>query len=137
MVPAAYVKLQRWPLTPNGKLDRKALPEPSELDLPRAGYVAPATATEAALCDIWKDLLGVARVGATENFFQLGGHSILVIRMLAALNTSFGLSLTARAVFDKATPANLGAHIDVLLALSRREVATQGMGEEEYMEGEL
>ncbi|HYD80119.1 MAG TPA: phosphopantetheine-binding protein, partial [Paucimonas sp.] len=137
MVPAAYVKLEALPLTPNGKIDRKALPAPGDAEASRPAYVAPVTATEAALCEIWQDLLGTRRVGTTDNFFQLGGHSILVIRMLAIVNKRFDVNLTVATVFDKTDCASLGAHIDRLAALGRKPPVEALAGQEQYVEGEL
>ena len=74
MVPTAWVVLDAFPLTSNGKVDRRSLPEP-EVD--SAEYVAPQTETEKVLCDIWQDVLGIEQVGINDNFFRLGGHSIL------------------------------------------------------------
>src|SRR5437762_2185320 len=75
MVPSAYVELSEMPLTRNGKVDRKALPEPEGLVVREAEYMAPRTATEEVLAGIWSELLRVERVGVMDNFFELGGHS--------------------------------------------------------------
>nr|WP_280622819.1 phosphopantetheine-binding protein [Burkholderia pseudomallei] len=79
MVPSAYVRLDAWPLTPNGKLDRRALPAPADDAYARAEYEAPQGAKEEALAAIWKDLLPVERISRHDNFFELGGHSLLAI----------------------------------------------------------
>jgi amino acid adenylation domain-containing protein len=86
MIPSAFVVLERLPLTPNGKIDRKALPEPQEAgaaaDDGADGYVAPRTPTEQAIAEIWKQVLGVARVSIYDNFFDLGGHSLLSTQVM-------------------------------------------------------
>jgi amino acid adenylation domain-containing protein len=86
MVPSAFVVLERLPLTPNGKIDRKALPEPQEVvpegDGAEDAHVAPRTPTEQAVAEIWKQVLGVARVSIYDNFFDLGGHSLLSTQVM-------------------------------------------------------
>jgi aryl carrier-like protein len=107
MIPAAFVVLDAFPLTPNGKLDLKALPAP---DLDRtalsAGYVAPRTPTEATLADIWSSVLGVETVGVQDNFFELGGDSILTIQVVSRAARA-GLHLTPRYLFERPTIAAL------------------------------
>ncbi|HEV2704610.1 MAG TPA: amino acid adenylation domain-containing protein [Pyrinomonadaceae bacterium] len=107
MMPSAFVLLDALPLTPNGKLDRRALPPPGtarpEL---REEYVAPATPTEELLADIWKQVLGIERVGTHDNFFALGGDSILSIQIIARANQA-GLRLTPQHLFQNQTIAAL------------------------------
>jgi amino acid adenylation domain-containing protein len=105
MVPMAFVALQELPLTTNGKLDRAALPEP-DLALLKNTHVAPQTNAERILCCICEELLGVDEVGVQDNFFQLGGHSLLVIRLIALARDS-ELYLTANQVFSSQTLAEL------------------------------
>jgi amino acid adenylation domain-containing protein len=94
MVPAQIVKLEHMPLTPNGKVDRKALPEPEVLGAEReAGYVAPGTELESRLCAIWAKVLGVPRVGVHDNFFDLGGHSLSLIRLRSEAQVLLGRDL--------------------------------------------
>ncbi len=109
MVPSAFVLLAQWPLTPNGKVDRKALPEP-DVSGQQEIYVAPRTETEKLLCEIWREVLGVERVGVTDNFFQLGGHSLLVIQVISKLQQQ-GLSLTARQFFAAPRVADLAKEL--------------------------
>ncbi|CAI2767111.1 non ribosomal peptide synthetase [Flavobacterium collinsii] len=81
MVPMIWVELEEMPLTSNGKLDKKALPDPDGLELYVKEYVAPVTDTEHQLAQIWENLLGVEKVGVHDNFFELGGHSLLATRL--------------------------------------------------------
>jgi acyl carrier protein len=97
MVPSALVILDRLPLSPNGKLDRHALPEPTGMQ-PRTGYVAPRTDTERVLAEIWAEVLGVDRVGADDDFFELGGDSVRSLQIAAKAKIAFDLALTPRDV---------------------------------------
>ncbi|MBA5960964.1 amino acid adenylation domain-containing protein [Pseudomonas lactis] len=92
MVPAQWVVLQQMPLSPNGKLDRKALPEPDTTQQTCA-YLAPQTELEKQLAAIWSDILGVKRVGLRDNFFELGGHSLLVLMLKERIRIVTGINL--------------------------------------------
>jgi len=111
MVPSAFVLLEKLPLTPNGKVDRKALPEP-DLSQRQGDYVAPRTETERVLCDIWQEVLGVERVGVTDNFFRLGGHSLLATRQLAQLSNQFGVFIPMKELFSRQNVFELGLFVD-------------------------
>ncbi|MEU3648453.1 non-ribosomal peptide synthase/polyketide synthase [Lentzea sp. NPDC034063] len=104
MVPAVFVLLERLPLSPNGKLDRGALPEPLDTAV---GSVEPRTDNERILAGIWAEVLGVRSVGVEDDFFALGGDSILGAQVLARVRAAFGIGLSARAVFDAGTVAEL------------------------------
>jgi amino acid adenylation domain-containing protein len=117
MVPAAFVSLEKVPLTPNGKLDRRALPQPSwaadlALDEPPSGK------TEEVLAAIWQDVLGVPKVGRRANFFELGGHSLLAIRM-AHQASKAGLALGAGLVLRHPTLEQLAEAVDAAAASAR------------------
>ena len=113
MVPAAFVLLERLPLTPNGKVDRAALPAPPPLEA--AGpLAAPRTPTEALLAGIWCEVLGRERVGIDENFFEAGGHSLLVMRVVARVAKVFGLELPLRELFEAPTVAALAERLEAL-----------------------
>jgi acyl-coenzyme A synthetase/AMP-(fatty) acid ligase/acyl carrier protein len=111
MVPSIFVQLEAIPLTPNGKADRKALPEPDttrpELD---NAFIAPRTPIETKLAEIWAEVLRVERVGIRDNFFELGGDSILSLQIVAKANQT-GLKLTPKELFNHQTIAELATVI--------------------------
>ena len=102
MIPAFFVVLSALPLTANGKVNRQALPKVAAQDLAQAGYAAPVGETEEILAAIWQDLLNVERVGRHGNFFYLGGHSLLIICLIAKLQAKY-LSLDVQTVFNTPT----------------------------------
>ncbi|GAA4977569.1 non-ribosomal peptide synthetase [Actinoplanes utahensis] len=109
-VPAAVVLLDALPMTPHGKLDRRALPEPDyRTDTPGR---APRNPREAILCDIFAEVLGVATVGLDDDFFALGGHSLLVNRLVNSIREALGTDLAIRQVFRTPTVAGLSAALD-------------------------
>ncbi|MET0400647.1 MAG: amino acid adenylation domain-containing protein, partial [Longimicrobiaceae bacterium] len=113
MVPSALVVMDSFPLTHNGKVDRRALPAPESADA--AEHVAPRTPTEEILAGIWADVLRRERVGATDDFFALGGHSLMATRVIARAREAFGVEVPLRTIFEAPTVAALGARVDDLL----------------------
>jgi amino acid adenylation domain-containing protein/thioester reductase-like protein len=113
MVPSAFVLLEAFPRTPNGKLDRRALPAPGARGEQAQSYAAPRTPDEAALAQIWADVLGQERVGIHDSFFDLGGHSILALQILARLRDSLGVRLPLRHLFDAPTVAQLAQVVEI------------------------
>ena len=115
MVPHAVVALAQLPLTANGKLDRAALPDP-DADAAPAGpsFVEPRTPTEATIAAIWCEVLKRDRVGTQDNFLELGGHSLIAIRILGRLSKAFSVRLPLRVLFEAPTVAALAAQIDQL-----------------------
>ncbi|HST62230.1 MAG TPA: amino acid adenylation domain-containing protein, partial [Longimicrobium sp.] len=111
MVPAAFVSLDALPLTPNGKVDRRALPAP-ELASAADRYVAPRTPVEEILAEIWAEVLRLERVGVEDNFFALGGHSLLLMRLLANIQATFDLEISIRAVFSMPTLEAMAGEIE-------------------------
>ncbi|QXF34496.1 non-ribosomal peptide synthetase [Photorhabdus luminescens] len=106
MVPAAFVRLDAFPLTPNGKLDRRALPAPDSKAFARQVYAAPQGETEMALAAIWCELLGVEQISRYDSFFALGGHSLLAVRMIERLR-HLGLTLAVRDLFQSPVLSDL------------------------------
>ena len=111
MVPAFFVHMQAWPLTPNGKINRRALPKP-DAHGQRAEFVAPSTPVESQLADIWKGILKVDQVGIHDSFFLLGGHSLLATQVTARVRGQIGRELPLKAMFDHPTVAELAVYLD-------------------------
>nr|WP_244123661.1 non-ribosomal peptide synthetase [Burkholderia gladioli] len=110
MVPTAFVRLDALPLSPNGKLDRRALPAPDSSALARQVYEAPQGEIECALAEIWAELLGVERIGRHDSFFALGGHSLLAVRLVGRI-AALGTELPLAKLFASPTLAGLAALI--------------------------
>jgi acyl carrier protein len=110
MTPVAFIALNNLPLTPIGKVDRKALPLPEDVR-PMAGYVAPRNKVEQLLASIWQDVLEIEQVGIHDNFFDLGGASIQSLQVVAHANMA-GLRLSAETIFEYQTIAELAEHIN-------------------------
>ncbi|MEJ2636856.1 MAG: amino acid adenylation domain-containing protein [Calditrichia bacterium] len=114
MIPSAFVKLDKIPLTPSGKLDHKSLPLPefSRQEL-SAEYVAPRNAVEKKLVEIVSGLLKIDKVGVYDNFFELGGHSLLATQFMSRLRETFGLEIPLRILFEKPVIAEVAAEIEL------------------------
>jgi amino acid adenylation domain-containing protein len=114
MVPRIFVHIKQIPRTVNGKVDRAALPDPAA-NANRAEYVAPRTPAEERLAAILASLMGLDRVGVNENFFLLGGHSLLGTQVISRVRDSFGVELPLRSLFDAPTISDLSAEIERLI----------------------
>ncbi|QMV22428.1 hypothetical protein GQS52_12235 [Streptomyces sp. SCUT-3] len=100
MVPSVLMTAADLPLTPNGKVDRRALPAPDWSRLSEDRYVAPSTLTEETLAQIWAEALNVARVGAEDNFFEIGGDSLRSMQITGAVEAAFAVRLPHRTLFE-------------------------------------
>ncbi|MFL6116766.1 MAG: condensation domain-containing protein, partial [Catenulispora sp.] len=109
MVPSSFALLQRLPLDANGKLDRRGLPAADAGAAADAAYIAPRTRAERVVADVWAEVLGADRVGAEDDFFALGGDSILSIRVASRLRAELGVEVSPLAVFSDPTVASLAA----------------------------
>ena len=112
MVPGALVIVDSFPQTPSGKLDRKALPKPSLTRPDLCPFVAPSSEQEQQLAEMWTDILQLDRVGVNDNFFQIGGSSILALKAISRMQTEMGLSLNAPEMFDNPTVSQLLAYVE-------------------------
>src|SRR6185369_1871062 len=122
MAPSAFVFLSELPLTPHGKINRSALPEPGRPELSDS-YVEPRTETEALVCALWAGILKLERVGIYDNFFELGGHSLLATQLMSRLREAFQVELPLRLLFEQPTVAGLTQSIEAELVEGRKALA--------------
>ncbi|MDJ0572741.1 MAG: condensation domain-containing protein, partial [Pleurocapsa sp. MO_192.B19] len=120
MIPAVFVVLEAFPLTPNGKIDRRALPTPDLANDRLEAFIAPRTPTEAAIAEIVASVLKLDRVGIYDNFFELGGHSLLATQVISRLQRTFSVELPTRILFESPTVAELEA-----IVLAYRQSGTE------------
>ena len=112
MVPAAYVRMESLPLTPSGKLDRKALPAPEQEAYAVRSYEEPVGEMETKLAEVWAEVLKLEKIGRHDNFFELGGHSLMAVRVATRLRESFKVDIPLRRMFEAPTIAQLAEVID-------------------------
>ncbi|CAG0937720.1 enterobactin synthetase component F [Thermoflexales bacterium] len=124
MVPAAFVVLDALPLTTSGKVDRRALPAP-DFSAPRQNYAPPETPVEEKLIKLWAEVLPAKQIGIHDNFFEVGGHSLLAAQIIHRINRTFQLDLPMRSLFEEPTVAGLGLLIEERLL---EEVSNQTPG---------
>ncbi|WP_339373116.1 non-ribosomal peptide synthetase, partial [Paenibacillus elgii] len=103
MIPSYFMQLEQMPLTPNGKVDRKALPAPEESMLTGTEYVAPRTAAEVQLAQIWQEVLGIQSVGVKDDFFNIGGHSLRATQLVSRIHKGMDSRISLREVFQSST----------------------------------
>ncbi|MDJ0840480.1 MAG: amino acid adenylation domain-containing protein [Acidobacteriota bacterium] len=116
MVPGRFVCLEALPLTPSGKLDRKRLPKPDQVN-PGADYVAPRTPMEAQIAAIWADVLELERVGVRDNFFDIGGHSLLATRVISRVEEARQVTLPLRFALEEPTVEGFAQRLDLFLRI--------------------
>jgi acyl carrier protein len=124
MVPSAYCRLKRMPLTDNGKIDLRALPEPARWRAEPRSARPPESAAEIAIAGVWEELLDARNIGATANFFEIGGHSLKASALASRLSRMFGLKITLRNVFDSPTVAELARLVATLAQAEHRDGVT-------------
>jgi acyl-coenzyme A synthetase/AMP-(fatty) acid ligase len=131
-MPSAFVFLESLPMTPSGKVNRRGLPAPDARrpDL-EEGFVAPRTAAEQAVADVWSRVLDLEKVGVHDNFFDLGGHSLLATQVVSRLRRAFGSDVPLRALFEAPTVAELA------LAIVQRQAAATAPADLERMLAEI
>jgi amino acid adenylation domain-containing protein len=113
LVPTFFVTLEQLPLTANGKVDRRALPQPDpSLTNLKREFIAPRNATEELVSGAWSEVLGISQIGIHDNFFELGGHSLRATQVLSRINVIFKIELRLSAVFEHSTVAGLAAAIE-------------------------
>ncbi len=112
MIPTHLVHMKQMPLTSNGKIDRKALPEPSEMERGIKGYVSPRTKLESDLQEIWKEILGVNDIGVQDHFFEIGGHSLKATALAGKINKRLGYEIRLRQIFEAPTIEGLAKLIE-------------------------
>jgi amino acid adenylation domain-containing protein len=131
MVPSTFVFLDALPLTPNGKVDRQALPAPQGQRQLAEAYVPPRTTTEHTLTALWQEVLRVEKIGVHDNFFALGGHSLLVDQVMSRVHSAFSVEIRLSSLFETPTVAGLAETIEATLrAVQSSQVATTATTEE-------
>ena len=125
MIPAAFVMLGAFPLGPNGKVDRAALPEPDAGASPPTSFVAPRTPIEEVIASIWAELLRRDRIGAEDNFFDLGGDSLLSTQVVSRVRAAFEIDLPLRRFFEGSTVAALAGVVEELLVAKLESISDE------------
>jgi acyl carrier protein len=141
MVPSGFVVLSQLPLTPNGKVDRKALPAPDHAGTVSTEFVAPQTETEKVLAEIWAEVLSVEKLGIHDNFFDLGGHSLMATQVVSRIRDIFKVDLPLSKLFEIPTVAQLSVQLETIgnnsnLSLAKR-LQTASNNQEKREEIEL
>ena len=132
MMPSAFIMLDALPLTPSGKIDRKALPRPDRTQPHReTAFVAARTPLEEDLVNIWRELLGIEQIGIHDKFFELGGHSLLLTRLASRIHRTFGVEVPLRVLFNTPTV------VDMTTAIAARQVEHEDQTEAHHLLAEL
>jgi len=126
MIPSAFVYLDALPLTSHGKIDRRALPAPdAERPALAEAFIAPRTPTEKSLASIWTKLLGINRVGINDNYFELGGDSLLATQLVSQVRRVFEVELPLVDLFQHPTLAELAASIEEIIIEQMEEISEE------------
>ncbi|MCG8672138.1 MAG: amino acid adenylation domain-containing protein [Pseudomonadales bacterium] len=139
MVPAAYIFMERLPITPNGKIDKRALPEPAADAYQAAEYVGPRNNVEEGLVEIWQEVLSMPQVGIYDDFFELGGHSLLITKVSSRIKEKLNVELPLRTLFEVPTIAALAEIIASVMwqAKPQEESSEDEWDDEDFEEGTL
>jgi amino acid adenylation domain-containing protein len=138
MVPTLFMALEAMPLTPNGKVDRKELPQPDSIRRElEANYVAPRNELEQQIADIWAQVLNLEKVGIHDNFFELGGYSLLAIQAVSRLRQALQVEILLPILFEVPTVADLARRIETMRWALQGSQASQTNSTDDYEEGEL
>jgi len=121
MIPSSITELQKFPLTPNGKIDRKGLPEPNVSTTQDRKFEEPESTIEKKLASIWQELLNRERIGIHDNFFELGGHSLIAIQALSQINEVFSANISIPVFFELATIDKIQKYLEVIASVNKRE----------------
>jgi amino acid adenylation domain-containing protein/non-ribosomal peptide synthase protein (TIGR01720 family) len=134
MIPSFFVEMDMLPLTSNGKIDRKKLPDPGEGgNSSSREYVAPRNETEEKLVVMWQEILGKEKIGVQDSFFELGGHSLKVVQLISRINTSFLVRVNIQVIFKEETIENISEHIQFLINQNSRKESKEEMVEIDLM----
>ncbi|KNC65360.1 hypothetical protein AC626_23610 [Pseudoalteromonas rubra] len=133
MMPKLGVVIDDWPLTANGKVNKKALPEADSSTL-QDTYVAPENDIEQTLCEIWSQLLGIAHqdISTQSHFFDLGGHSLLVVKLATQVRETFNIEFSIQELYDATRICDQAVHIEYLQLKSNRDTQTEACEELEW-----
>ena len=132
MIPSIFMAVEEYPLTPNGKVDRRALPDPDDTAVTSGQeFVVPSNETEEQLVQIWCDILQIEQVGIHNNFFEMGGHSLLAIQIVSRIRDAYDIDITPRQIFDAPTVADLARYV------LEQEAAELDIDDEEFDDADL
>ena len=130
MLPSYYVFLDKFPLTPNGKIDKKALPPVNEADVIQQEYIAPSNETEEKLVVIWEEVLQKNKIGVGDIFFALGGHSLKATQVISKIQKEFNIKIELKELYKEPTITNLAQYIESIQLLNNQQFKSTIVGEE-------
>jgi acyl carrier protein len=136
MVPSLVIAIDQVPLTPNGKLNRSALPDPGQHWVSKE-YIAPRTDYEQAIAVIWQDVMKRDRIGVDDHFFDIGGHSLLAVQIVARVKEQYAVEFSMRRLFEVATIAGMASYVENAVWLRESEAGTAADAGDDYEEIEI